>query len=63
MGREGLQSYYTHKIEELEVILRDKEQNVRRLEAQRNEWNSKGTFTIEISHFSLWESIFLLDFP
>lgn len=43
MGREGLQTYYTHKIEELEVVLREKEQNVRRLEAQRNEWNAKGS--------------------
>jgi 26S proteasome regulatory subunit T6 len=41
-SRRGLKSYYSQKIEELEVILREKEQNVRRLEAQRNEWNSKG---------------------
>jgi hypothetical protein len=46
MGREGLQSYYQQKIEELEVVLREKEQNVRRLEAQRNEWNSKGLSTL-----------------
>lgn len=44
MGREGLQTYYAQKIEELEVTLREKEQNVRRLEAQRNEWNAKGSF-------------------
>lgn len=44
MGKQGLQSYYQQKIEELEVVLRDKEQNVRRLEAQRNEWNARGLF-------------------
>jgi 26S proteasome regulatory subunit T6 len=40
-SQRGLKTYYSQKIEELEVILREKEQNVRRLEAQRNEWNSK----------------------
>lgn len=47
MGREGLQTYYAQKIEELEVVLREKEQNVRRLEAQRNEWNAKVRFIKE----------------
>ena len=43
MGKEGdgLASYYAAKIEELEVIVREKTQNLRRLEAQRNELNSK----------------------
>jgi 26S proteasome regulatory subunit T6 len=57
MGREGLQSYYQQKIEELEVVLREKEQNVRRLEAQRNEWNSKGMcgcFAIFDQFHGLW---------
>ena len=38
----GLSSYYQQKIEELEVVLGEKELDVRRLEALRNEWNSKG---------------------
>eukprot|EP00898_Chlorokybus_atmophyticus_P000305 jgi/Chlat1/1275/Chrsp117S01709 len=38
---EGLRSYYQGKIEELEIQLRDKTQNLRRLEAQRNELNTK----------------------
>jgi 26S proteasome regulatory subunit T6 len=38
---EGLRSYYEGKIEELEIVLTDKQQNLRRLEAQRNELNSK----------------------
>merc|ERR1719263_2093985 len=37
----GIQSYYASKIEELEVEVRDKMLNLRRLEAQRNELNSK----------------------
>ncbi|KAK9828723.1 hypothetical protein WJX72_001719 [[Myrmecia] bisecta] len=44
MGRpagEGLRSYYKAKIEELEIQARDKQHNLRRLEAQRNELNTK----------------------
>jgi len=43
MGREGIKSYYKLKIEELETIKTEKVMNLRRLEAQRNELNSKGT--------------------
>lgn len=46
MPRLGLKSYYQQKLEELDVILREKEQNVRRLEAQRNDWNEKGAFEL-----------------
>lgn len=38
---EGFASYYASKIEELEVIVRERSLNLRRLEAQRNELNSK----------------------
>jgi len=47
MGRplgEGLRSYYKAKIEELEIQARDKQHNLRRLEAQRNDLNGKGIF-------------------
>ncbi|XP_049849202.1 26S proteasome regulatory subunit 8-like [Schistocerca gregaria] len=47
MVHEGLQTYYFQKIEELEVLIREKEQDVHRLEAQRNEWNSKVRFIKE----------------
>jgi hypothetical protein len=40
---EGLTSYYRQKIEHLELTVRDKTMNLRRLQAQRNELNSKGT--------------------
>ena len=40
---EGLRPYFQAKIEELEHLVRDKAQNLRRLEAQRNEINSNGT--------------------
>ena len=45
MGREvgeGLTAYFKGKIEELEIQARDKQLNLRRLEAQRNELNTKG---------------------
>lgn len=39
---EGIRSYYQAKIDELELLVRDKQHDLRRLEAQRNELNSKG---------------------
>lgn len=37
----GLKSFYVSKIEEMELLVRDKIQNLERLQAQRNELNSK----------------------
>lgn len=37
----GLKSYYVSKLEELQVMIRDKTQNLERLKAQRNELNSQ----------------------
>ena len=42
MPREGLKVFYKSKIEETEIAVRNKTQNLRRLEAQRNELNTKG---------------------
>lgn len=39
---DGLKQYYTTKIEELQLIVNEKTQNLRRLQAQRNELNAKG---------------------
>lgn len=39
----GIRSYYLSKIDELELRIREKTQNLERLKAQRNEWNAKGT--------------------
>jgi 26S proteasome regulatory subunit T6 len=38
----GLKAYYKSKIEELELRVKDKSHNLRRLEAQRNELNTQG---------------------
>lgn len=38
----GLKAYYKGKIEELEMLIKDKSHNLRRLEAQRNELNTQG---------------------
>eukprot|EP00850_Spirogloea_muscicola_P023076 SM000327S12480 [mRNA] locus=s327:92164:95071:+ [translate_table: standard] len=38
---DGLRAYYAAKAEQLAITLRDKTQNLRRLEAQRNDLNSK----------------------
>jgi len=40
-GDGGYKAYYSHKTEDLQVLLSEKTQDVRRLEAQRNEENSK----------------------
>ena len=37
----GLKSYYITKLEELQLTVSEKRQNVRRLQAQRNELNAK----------------------
>lgn len=39
---DGLKAFYTSKTDALELACRDKATNLRRLEAQRNELNSKG---------------------
>lgn len=39
---QGINTFYNSKIEELELTCRERARNLRRLEAQRNEWNSKG---------------------
>lgn len=38
-------NYYRTKIEESELLVREKVLNIRRLEAQRNEWNTKGVIS------------------
>ncbi|ORX94782.1 26S protease regulatory subunit 8 [Basidiobolus meristosporus CBS 931.73] len=41
MGREGIKSFYKAKIEECQLTINEKTQNLRRLEAQRNALNTK----------------------
>ncbi|RKP23552.1 26S proteasome subunit ATPase 5 [Syncephalis pseudoplumigaleata] len=41
MVRQGIQAFYQSKIEECELTINEKTQNLRRLEAQRNALNSK----------------------
>ena len=53
-GGDGLKSYYRAKIEEYEVAVRDKTQNLRRLEAQRNELNHKGASTLRPRSGQIW---------
>lgn len=43
---EGFRPYYITKIEELQLTVAEKSQNLRRLQAQRNELNAKGTINV-----------------
>ena len=43
---QGLKQYYIAKIEELQLTVADKTQNLCRLQAQRNELNAKGKLTM-----------------
>jgi len=47
---DGIKQYYIAKIEELQLINTSKTQNLRRLEAQRNELNAKGSLHILVYH-------------
>ena len=47
MSKNGLQTFYEQKIEQIDVTIREKQQNVLRLEAQRNDWNNKVRFIKE----------------
>lgn len=50
---EGFRSYYITKIEELQLVVAEKSQNLRRLQAQRNELNAKGS-CCSISFVKKW---------
>lgn len=47
--KDGLKAYYVTKIEELQLTVTEKTQNLRRLQAQRNELNAKGKYQIILS--------------
>lgn len=55
---EGFRPYYIQKIEELQLIVAEKSQNLRRLQAQRNELNAKGIHP-KFNSFSDFNFIFL----
>lgn len=44
----GIKSYYQAKIEDAELTINTKTQNLRRLEAQRNALNARGAYCIRI---------------
>lgn len=50
MKGEGFKPYYITKIEELQLIVAEKSQNLRRLQAQRNELNAKGKACFDLLH-------------
>lgn len=50
---EGFKPYYITKIEELQLIVAEKSQNLRRLQAQRNELNAKGGYFDLVIQISL----------
>jgi len=57
---EGFKPYYITKIEELQLIVAEKSQNLRRLQAQRNELNAKGNyFTLMIQMSLLYKSLLI----
>lgn len=54
---QGISTFYNSKIEELEIACRERARNLRRLEAQRNEWNSKGGYRQSHHTFSTTPNI------
>lgn len=49
---QGLRTYYKGKIEGLEMQIREKQSDLRRMEAQRNDLNSKGRYLSFVCMFS-----------
>lgn len=49
---QGLRTYYKGKIEGLEMQIREKQSDLRRMEAQRNDLNSKGRYSRSVRVFS-----------
>ena len=45
----GIKSYYQTKIEAAELLINQKTQNLRRLEAQRNALNARGESLVSLS--------------
>ena len=41
-GTHGVESYYTQRLDELDLKIRERSENLQRLRAQRNELNSRG---------------------
>jgi hypothetical protein len=56
----GIQTFYQSKIEELELTVIEKTQNLRRLEAQRNTLNAKGIPNLPLL-FSLFINLNFLE--
>lgn len=52
--KSSVHEYYVQKIEELQLIVNEKGQNLRRLQAQRNELNAKGKTINLILRFYFW---------
>jgi 26S proteasome regulatory subunit T6 len=51
---DGFRQYYVTKIEELQLVVAEKSQNLRRLQAQRNELNAKGWYKFEALQNFQW---------
>ena len=47
----GIKSYYQAKIESAEILINQKTQNLRRLEAQRNALNARGQYNYGQENF------------
>ncbi len=57
----GIKSYYQAKIEGAELLINQKTQNLRRLEAQRNALNARGERSVSPSAFSVLSACLHLD--
>jgi len=55
----GIKSYYQTKIEAAELLINQKTQNLRRLEAQRNALNARGESSVSCLCVSVLKSWYL----
>lgn len=50
-GGEGLRQYYQQRIQDMQLLVRQKVHDLQRLEAQRNDLNGRGSFFLFVFSF------------
>lgn len=58
-GGDGLRHYYQQRIQDMQLLARQKDNDLQRLEAQRNDLNSRGSFYLFLFFSALASSFYV----